>query len=135
MKPSTISSAAFASGVAAAALLSFPGIASAQTMPPDLPVIQGEILDSLHLLVATEEASLSDEDLGTLRGGQSLTVSNQTLTAISSGSVLNGDYTAGAISIADEALSNFNGIGNVMINTGALNNLQSGMNVTINIVN
>ncbi len=135
MKPSTIRKTAFASSVAAAALLSFPGAASAQTMPLDPPMIQGEILDALHLVVKTDDSSLSDEDLGTLRGGQSLTVSNQTLTAISSGSVLNGDYTAGAISIADEALSNFNGIGNVMINTGALNNLQSGMNVTINIVN
>jgi hypothetical protein len=78
---------------------------------------------------------LSDEALGELRGGQALTLSNQTLHAISTGSVLNGDYTAGAINLTDNALSSFNGFGNVVINTGAQNNLQAGMNITINLAN
>jgi hypothetical protein len=78
---------------------------------------------------------LSDEALGELRGGQALTLSNQTLNAISTGSVLNGDYTAGAINLTDNALSNFNGFGNVVINTGAQNSLQAGMNITINLAN
>lgn len=80
-------------------------------------------------------ATLGDGDLDQQRGGQGIVVSSQALTAISQGSVLNGSFSAGAVSISDNALSNFNGIGNILINTGALNNLQSGMNVTINISN
>jgi hypothetical protein len=82
-----------------------------------------------------EEQALGDADLLILRGGQALVIANQTLTAINSGGVLNGDYTAGAISFSDNALANFNGFGNVVVNTGAQNNLQSGLNVTINIGN
>ncbi len=79
--------------------------------------------------------SLSDDDLSALRGGEALAVSKQTLTAVISGSVLNGNYTAGAVSLSDNALSNFNGFGNFVINTGAQNNLQSGMNLTVNVNN
>ncbi len=80
-------------------------------------------------------ATLSDDLLDAERGGEAIIVSNQALTAISEGSTINGDYSAGTISLSDNALSNFNGIGNLVINTGAQNNLQSGMNVTINIAN
>jgi hypothetical protein len=31
------------------------------------------------------------------------------------------------------AFSNFNGIGNILINTGSQNSLQTGMNLTINV--
>jgi hypothetical protein len=75
---------------------------------------------------------LSDDALQILRGGQAIVLSNQTLTAIANGNVLNGNYIAGQISLTDNALSNFNGMGNFVINTGAQNNLQSAMNVTIN---
>jgi hypothetical protein len=86
-------------------------------------------------LTGTDEETLADADLLILRGGQALVVANQTLTAINSGGVVNGDYAAGAISFSDNALANFNGFGNVVVNTGAQNNLQSGLNVTINISN
>ena len=76
---------------------------------------------------------LPDEVLGDLRGGESLTVANQTMVAITTGNVLNGDYTAGSVSLSDFALSNFNGVGNLMINTGAQVSLQTGMNLTINV--
>jgi hypothetical protein len=79
--------------------------------------------------------TMTDDDLGDLRGGASIVIGNQTLVAISTGSVLNGNFTAGAVSLTDNAFSNFNGFGNLVINTGALNNLQSGMNVTINFAN
>ncbi len=79
-----------------------------------------------------EEGTLSDEDLLNLRGGQAIVVGNQTLTAISNGNAFNGNYAAGNIALSDSALSNFNGLGNLVINTGAQNNLQSAMNVTIN---
>jgi hypothetical protein len=77
--------------------------------------------------------ALSDSALDELRGGESMVVTNQTLVAITSGNVINGDYAAGNVSISDNALSNFNGLGNLLINTGAQVSLQTGMNVTINI--
>jgi hypothetical protein len=85
------------------------------------------------VLVQPDEGLISNEDLIALRGGQAIVLSNQALTAISNGNVFNGDYVAGQISLTDNALSNFNGMGNFVINTGAQNNLQSAMNVTINI--
>ena len=62
-----------------------------------------------------------------------MVVTNQSLVAITSGNVINGDYAAGNVSISDNALSNFNGLGNLLINTGAQVSLQTGMNVTINV--
>jgi hypothetical protein len=76
---------------------------------------------------------VSDGDLDQNRGGESIVVGNQTLRAITSGNTLNGDYAAGSITLTNGALSNFNGIGNFAINTGAQVSLQSGMNLTINI--
>ena len=76
---------------------------------------------------------LSDSDLDKLRGGQEIVLTNQTLTAITSGNVINGNFTAGNVSISDFALSNFNGIGNLLINTGAQDSLQTGMNLTVNV--
>lgn len=81
----------------------------------------------------TESDAVADDDLLLLRGGETIVVGNQTLTAISNGNAFNGNYVAGNIALTDNALSNFNGIGNVLMNTGAQNNLQSAMNVTINI--
>ena len=78
---------------------------------------------------------LTNEELQTLRGGETLVVTNQTLNAITSGNVLNGDYAAGAVTLSDFALSNFNGVGNLLINTGAQVSVQSGMNLTINLAN
>jgi hypothetical protein len=106
--------------IAAAAL---PNVALADEGPP--PV-------SATLAADVGPTVLSDESLGDLRGGWTVISGNQTLSAISTGSVLNGDFVAGAVSISDNALSNFNGFGNVVINTGAQNNLQAGMNITIN---
>jgi hypothetical protein len=82
-----------------------------------------------------EPAVLSNDELGVMRGGESIAVTNQTLVAITSGNVINGDYAAGNISLSDNAFSNFNGLGNVLINTGAQVSLQTGMNVTINVSN
>lgn len=76
---------------------------------------------------------LNDNELDTQRGGQSLVITNQTMNAITSGNVLNGDYAAGAVTLSDFALSNFNGVGNLLINTGAQVSAQSGMNLTINL--
>jgi propanediol dehydratase small subunit len=118
--------------VGLAAILTAVTVGTAQAKISDTVVTPPPVV----LETANEGAQvLSDEALGELRGGQALTLSNQTLNAISTGSVLNGDYTAGAINLTDNALSNFNGFGNVVINTGAQNNLQAGMNITINLAN
>lgn len=77
--------------------------------------------------------AVSDNELGELRGGEAMVLSNQTLVAITSGNIINGNYVAGNISLSDHSLSNFNGLGNVLINTGAQVSLQTGMNVTINV--
>ena len=82
---------------------------------------------------SAEAAVLNDDELGELRGGEGMIITNQTLVAITSGNVINGDYIAGNISLSDFALSNFNGLGNMLINSGAQVSLQTGMNVTINV--
>jgi hypothetical protein len=78
---------------------------------------------------------LTDKELDTQRGGEVLVITDQTMTAITSGNRFVGDYTAGAVSLSDFALSNFNGVGNLLINTGAQVSAQSGMNLTINLGN
>lgn len=85
------------------------------------------------IAVDDEPAALDDAALSSLRGGEALVVSNQTLTAITSGNVINGNYTAGNVSLSDHALSSFNGVGNLLINTGGQVSLQTGMNLTINV--
>ncbi len=75
---------------------------------------------------------LSNDELVEQRGGEQLIVTNQTLTAITQGNVLNGDFLAGDVNLSDSALSGFNGVGNILINTGAQVSLQAGMNLTIN---
>jgi hypothetical protein len=82
---------------------------------------------------AIPASSLDDHELDALRGGDEFVVSNQTLTGLTTGNVINGDYTAGNVTISDSAFSSFTGMGNILINTGAQVSLQTGMNVTINV--
>ena len=82
---------------------------------------------------ARKSPMLNDAELDTQRGGQSIVLTNQTMESLVSGNVLNGDYTAGSVALSDFALSNFNGVGNLLINTGAQVSAQSGMNLTINL--
>jgi hypothetical protein len=76
---------------------------------------------------------IGDEALKLARGGETVVINDQTLSAVLSGNFIAGDYTAGSVTISDQALSNFNGLGNVLINTGAQNALQAGMSLTINV--
>jgi hypothetical protein len=132
------------------ALIGYPAIANAQE--PDsahsdtievvqsddlaiVPAIEPLIIDVPAVADVKNEGVLSDEELDTARGGSTIVVGNQTLNAVNSGGVINGDFSAGSINLSDNALTNFNGFGNLVINTGAQNNLQSGMNVTINFAN
>ncbi len=77
--------------------------------------------------------ALSDAELGNNRGGQTIVAGNQTLNSNTLGNILNGSYTAGSVNISNSAFSNYNGIGNFAINTGAQVSLQSAMNLTINV--
>ena len=114
---------------------------SAQLPPPDaaLPVVAhsapAEALAASAIPARPERKSpmLNDSELDRQRGGQSLVITNQTMDSIVAGNVLNGDYTAGSVALSDFALSNFNGVGNLLINTGAQVSAQSGMNLTINL--
>jgi hypothetical protein len=76
---------------------------------------------------------VDDGSLQTQRGGDSYVIADQDMVAITANNTINGDYSAGPVTLSDNAFANFNGIGNVMINTGGQVSLQSGMNVTINV--
>lgn len=82
-----------------------------------------------------EPAPIAIEDLGEMSGGQGVNVqllSNQQLTATSSGnSVTAGSIQSGDVAFSANALQGFSGIGNFVINTGANNNLQGSINVSI----
>jgi hypothetical protein len=110
--------------------------AAAAVMASPAHAQQAEAPEASSDAVAAPTAAtdvLSDSELGELRGGESMIITNQTLVAITSGNVINGGYVAGNISLSDFALSNFNGLGNMLINSGAQVSLQTGMNVTINV--
>ncbi|MEH6758507.1 MAG: hypothetical protein V7676_13495 [Parasphingorhabdus sp.] len=76
---------------------------------------------------------LSMTELDEMRGGTQIAINNQTLNAENSGNSIGGDFTAGDVSLSDNALSGFNGLGNFVFNTGAQSTLQAGLSVTINI--
>lgn len=94
-------------------------------------------------LAAQDPASVADDQkqsdaaLADLSGrGDSNSVAvaltEQSLSAVNTGNTINANsLVSGAISLQDSALSGFGGIGNIMMNTGANNNLQSTMSVTI----
>jgi hypothetical protein len=88
------------------------------------------------LPLAARDASLplllGDEELAEARGMATIVINQQELDAVVSGNSL-GDYVAGSILLSDNALSNFTGVGNFLFNTGAQNNLQAGMALTITI--
>jgi hypothetical protein len=83
----------------------------------------------------TPHWQVSEDELSSLRGGDMVAIGNQTLIGITQGNVISGDYTAGSVAITDNALSNFSGVGNLVINTGGQVTLQSGLNLVINVSN
>ncbi len=133
MKPPMVPVLLIMAGLSAPAWANSPS----QEAPPSVTAeaAPAEIVVIAAPPVRTERKSpmLKDNELDTLRGGQSLVITNQTMESIVSGNVLKGDYTAGAVTLSDFALSNFNGVGNLLINTGAQVSAQSGMNLTINL--
>ena len=76
---------------------------------------------------------LSPEELSSLSSGNQIAINNQALIAENTGNTINGDYTAGDVNFSDDAFSSFNGLGNIVVNTGAQSSLQAGMSITINV--
>lgn len=101
-----------------------------QTAQPPESVSKAGGQDSVKL---KEPSIVSLEALAEMRGGEQSAVSQQTFISDNSGGTIGGDFTAGDVSISDNALSNFNGLGNIVINTGAQSSLQAGLGVSINI--
>lgn len=81
------------------------------------------------------EEIMNEDELGTLFGGtgeEAVIITDQTLQAVNHDNSVTGDVvTSGDISLSRGALSNFDGIGNFVMNTGHNNNLQSSMSVSI----
>lgn len=76
---------------------------------------------------------MSMDELDELRGGTQIAINEQTFMSENNGNTIGGDVTAGDISLSDNSLSSFNGLGNIVMNTGAQASLQAGLAVTINI--
>lgn len=76
---------------------------------------------------------LSPEELNSMSSGNQIAINNQALIAENTGNTINGDYTAGDVNFSDDAFSSFNGLGNIVVNTGAQSSLQAGMSITINV--
>ena len=83
--------------------------------------------------VPKESPVMTMSELGEMRGGAQIAINNQTLNAANTGNIIEGDFNAGDVSLGDNALSDFNGLGNFVFNTGAQSSLQAGLSVTINI--
>lgn len=87
---------------------------------------------------------VASTDLGAQRGGENDVVnsfnttttldSQQSLTAVNSGNSISaeGDVTSGSVTIASDAMSNLNGMTNVVINSAPQSNVQGGM--TLNLI-
>jgi hypothetical protein len=80
----------------------------------------------------------ADAELAAMSGGTNTTtnaaiaLTEQDLTAVNTGNHITADtVTTGAITLGGAAFSDFNGVGNVIMNTGNNNNIQTSMSVTI----
>ncbi|MDB5417750.1 MAG: hypothetical protein JWP50_1169 [Phenylobacterium sp.] len=73
-----------------------------------------------------------DKALGDISGRGAVAITDQDLVALNSGNTITANTVgSGAITLRDNALSGFSGVGNFVMNTGHNNNLQSTMSVTI----
>ena len=100
-----------------------------------VPPVQAQTTPPATATPLDHAVTLNDATLGEERGGQAIVIGNQALQSSLSGNTIAGNYIAGAISLWDNAFANFNGMGNVVINSGAQANLQSAMNLTVNLGN
>ena len=103
------------------------------SQPADLPIADWPAPSATPAGPAqiASDATLADASgRGTTNVGAALT--EQSLSAINTGNTIKADtVSSGTISLQDSALSGFAGIGNILMNTGHNNNLESNMSVTV----
>lgn len=89
--------------------------------------------DPAHVIAAPQAPALIGADLDEVRGGdaRAVALTEQNLDAVNSGRIEAGVVNSGAVNIDGAAFSNFEGVGNFVMNTGHLNNIQSSLSVTI----
>ena len=76
----------------------------------------------------TTHQPLDDAALADISGGQN--TATQSLTATTTNTTLTaGTVTSGAVNFSNSAFQNFNGIGNVVVNTGNNNVIQGSLQV------
>jgi hypothetical protein len=84
---------------------------------------------------AEDAKPLSLEDLAAISGGaapQVTVASRQAVDALSAGNNVSADQVvSGGVSFSQGAFTNFNGIGNVVVNTGNNNAIQGTLSVTV----
>ncbi len=87
---------------------------------------------AIHSEETPAPSVMSLEDLDDMRGGTQTAINSQTVISQIIDNTIEGNFTAGDVSFSDNALSGFNGLGNIVVNTGALSSLQATLGVTIN---
>lgn len=118
---------ALASPTAAQEALPSPRLIEPFASPSDLTA-------PLGLLPDLEEVGVDEQALDGVsgKGATTIAVTDQDLTAISSGNSINAaNVSSGPISLSDNALAGFGGVGSMLMNTGHNNSLQSNVSVTI----
>ena len=123
----------FAVILAAALLWAAPFAFALAAEVPSAPA-QAGVMESLAAPSQAGQAPLDLDELSRISGGQAVTVvaTDQALSAINTGNSINaGSVRAGDINFSQQALSNFAGVGNFVVNTGNNNNLQGSLSVTV----
>lgn len=133
MKPPIVPVLLVMAGLSAPVSAQLPPSEAAVPVVAEAAPAEALVAPAIPMRPERKSPMLDDSELDRQRGGQSLVITNQTMESLVTGNVLNGDYTAGSVALSDFALSNFNGVGNLLINTGAQVSAQSGMNLTINL--
>jgi hypothetical protein len=124
-------------GVLAGVLVLAPHAVAQETVSlidPAQPFAAPGLVPPLGELPDLEEVAVADDALDHLsgKGDTTISITDQDLTAVSSGNTISAaSVTSGAISLTDNALAGFGGVGNFLMNTGHNNSLQSNVSVTI----
>ncbi len=92
------------------------------TIAPPAPVVE-----------AADVVVLDGDQLEASRGGQAevFVLTEQNLSAVNGSQMQGGTIGSGQIFLDGGAFSNFDGVGNFILNTGHQNNIQSAINLTI----
>jgi hypothetical protein len=126
--------ALIAAGLTAGLAMAWAGASSAAEAPETLAGPQAPAVPDG---AAAQPRAEPDEALSAMSGrgeaaGLAVALTDQNLSAVNSGNTISANtVSSGAITLQDSALSAFSGIGNILMNTGHNNNLQSTMSVTI----